>query len=133
MPTSVEARNLEVVRGAFDAFKAGNAEAMMKAMAPNIHYHLAPSANFTGDYRGVQAVMGFFGQIAQESQGTFQVELLEAAASGERVFVLYKVTGKRGAKTLDASDVGVFTLADGAITDAMIYAGDYPAGAAFWS
>jgi uncharacterized membrane protein YcaP (DUF421 family) len=58
---------------------------------------------------------------------------LDTAASGNRVFALQRVTGKRGAKTLDATDVLVSTLAGGAITETMFCASDYPAAAAFWS
>jgi uncharacterized protein len=131
--SSEEARNLDVMRGAFEAFQAGNAEALMKSLAPNVHYHLAPAGKFTGDYRGVPAVMEFFGQVAHESDGTFRVTPVEMAASGNRVFALYKTNGKRGAKTLDSSDVAVFTLAGGVVTEAMICPSDYPAAAAFWS
>jgi len=133
MATSEETRNLDVVRRAYEAFQAGDTEALMKCFAPNIHYHLAPVGKFTGDYRGIPAVMEAFGQVAQESDGTFRATLLDTAASGNRVFALHRVTGKRGAKTLDVTEVLVSTLAGGAITETIIYTGDYPAAAAFWS
>jgi len=131
--SSEEARNLDVVRRTFEAFQAGDTEALMKAFAPNVRYRLAPVGKFTGDYRGVNAVLEFFGQIAHETEGSFRVALVDLAASGNRVFALYTISGKRGGKTLDSTDVIVSTLADGAITEATVYSGDYPAGAAFWS
>ena len=131
--SSEETRNLDIVRRTYEAFQAGDAETLTRNFAPNIHYRVSPAGKFSGDYRGVQAVMEFFGQIAQESEGSFRVALVDMAASGARVFALHKISGKRGGKTLDSSDVIVFTLAGGAITEATIYSGDYPAGAAFWS
>ncbi len=131
--SSEEARNLEVVRRGFEAFEAGNAEGLLKTLAPNAHYHLAPVGKFTGDYRGAPAIMEFFGQVAQESEGTFRVTPVEMAASGNHVFVLYRTNAKRGGKTLDSSDIGVFTLAGGVVTEGMICQTDYPANAAFWS
>lgn len=131
--SSEEAQNLDVVRRSFEAFQAGDTEALMKAFAPNVHYRLTPIGKFTGDYRGVSAVMEFFGQVAHETEGSFRAALVDLAASGNRVFALYKGSGKRGGKTLDSTDVIVFTLADGAITEATIYSGDYPAAAAFFS
>ena len=104
--SSEEARNLVVVRRAFEAFQAGNADALMKTFAPNAHYRIAPAGKFTGDYRGAPAIMEFFGQVAQESEGTFRVTPVEMAAHGNRVFVLYGTNGKRGGKTLDSNDVG---------------------------
>jgi uncharacterized protein len=131
--SSEEARNLDVVRRSFEAFQAGDAEALKKTYAPNVHFRATPAGKFTGDYRGISAVMEFFGQIAHESEGSFRVALVDLAASGNRVFSLYKISGKRGGKTLDSADVAIFTLADGAVTEATIYSGDYPGAAAFWS
>jgi hypothetical protein len=131
--SSEEKSNLDVVRRGYEAFQAGNAEELMKTMAPNAHYHLAPIGKFGGDYKGVKAIMEFFGEIARESGGTFRVTPVEMAAAGNRVFVLYGASGKHGGKTLDSRDVAVFTLAGGRVTDAMFCASDYPAEAAFWS
>ena len=134
MATSAEeARNLDVVRRTFEAFQAGDAAALMKAFAPNVHYRLPPAGKFTGDYRGVSAVMEFFGQIAHETEGSFRAALVDLAASGNRVFALYTISGKRGGKTLDTTDVIVCTLADGAIAEATVYQSDHPAQAPFWS
>ncbi len=131
--SSEEQGNLDVVRRAFEAFQAGDGEALMKTFATNAHYHLAPAGKFTGDYQGVQAIMEFFAQVAREFDGTFRVAPMEMAATGNRVFVLFGTSGKHGGKTLDSSEVGVFTVADGVVTDAMLCPSDYPAEAAFWS
>src|SRR5208282_1510685 len=132
-PTAEEMRNLDVVRSAFEAFETGNVQALRKILAPNVRYRGAPTGGFTGDYRGLRAVMEFFAQIAGETEGTFHVRPVEMAATGNRVFVLYKVSGQRGAKTLDSMDVGVFTVVAGMVAEAVFYQSDYPAHAAFWS
>ena len=97
--SSEEARNLDVVRRAFEAFQAGDTAALMKAFAPDVHYRVPAAGKFTGDYRGVSAVMEFFGQVAHESEGSFRAALVDLAASGNRVFALYKISGKRGGKS----------------------------------
>ena len=58
---------------------------------------------------------------------------MSIAPSGDRVFVLYRSTGMRDGKTLDVNDIIVFTLADGMVTEAMTFYGDYATEAAFWS
>jgi ketosteroid isomerase-like protein len=131
--SSDETRNLEVVRRAFDAFEAGSVEGLKKILASKVHYRAAPTGKFTGDYRGAAAVMEFFGQIARETEGSFRVTPVEMAASGSRVFVLYKVNGRRGAKALDSIDVGVFTVIGGVVTEAMFCPSNYPVHAAFWA
>jgi uncharacterized protein len=132
-PTAEEMRNLDVVRSAFEAFEAGNVEALRKILAPNVRYRGAPTGRFTGDYRGLRAVMEFFAQIARETEGTFKVRPSEMAATGNRVFVLYRVSGRRGAKALDSADVGVFTVVAGMVAEAVFYQSDYPSHADFWS
>src|SRR5271154_4982552 len=134
MSTSAEeAHNVDVVRSAFAAFEAGNIEALKKVLAPSVRYHSAPAGRFTGDYRGVRAVMEFFGQIARETEGSIRVKPVDMVANGNRVFVLYEIKGQRGAKALDTTDVGVFTVIAGAVTEAIFYQSDYPAHASFWS
>jgi hypothetical protein len=48
-----------------------------------------------GNYRGAQAILEFFGQLAHETQGSLRVEPLTMAASGDHVLVLERITGKR--------------------------------------
>ena len=131
--SSEEPLNLRVVRRAFSAFASGDVTGLRNVLAPNAHYRVAPTGKFTGDYRGAAAVMAFFGQIAHETEGSFRVSPVEMAASGDRVFVLYRVSGRRGDKTLDSADVAVFTVTDGAVAEAIFHQSDYPAHAAFWS
>jgi len=132
MPTSPE-DPLKIVRRAFEAFQAGDLDRLKKVLAPNVHYRVAPAGKFTGDYRGAAAVMAFFGQIARETEGSFRVSPVDMAASGNRVFVLYKVSGRRGGKSLDSTDVAVFTVVGGAVAEAIFHQSDYPAQAAFWA
>ena len=52
-----------------------------------------------GNYRGAQAILEFFGQLAHETQGSLRVEPLTMAASGDHVLVLERTTGKRRGRT----------------------------------
>jgi ketosteroid isomerase-like protein len=131
--SSEEAKNLNVIRRCFEAFEAGDVETLMKNFAPSVRYRHTPVGPLTGDYRGAQAVREFFAQADRETGGTLRATILALAASGDRVFVLYRETATRAGKTLDAQDVLVFTLANAAVTDAIICVGDFPAAAAFWS
>jgi ketosteroid isomerase-like protein len=116
----------------FDAFAAGDPEVVKNLFAPDAHYHHARLGILNGDYKGRQAIEEFFGQIGNETNGTFRAEPVVIAASGDRVFVLYRATGTRAGKTIDGNDVLVLTLRDGLVTEALICPGDYPTLAAFW-
>jgi ketosteroid isomerase-like protein len=128
-----EANNLHVIEQAFAAFAAGDDDLLTKSFAPDVHYHFLPHAPFKTDYVGAPAVLELFRQLTLETSGTLRTTVLAMAASGEQVFVLYRVTGTRSGKTLDTNDVLVFTLADGVVTEAFIFPGNFPASIAFWS
>jgi hypothetical protein len=59
-----------------------------------------------GTYRGAQAILEFFGRVAQESAGTLRVEPEMMAASGDRVFVQERLPAKRKGKTIDTKSPG---------------------------
>jgi ketosteroid isomerase-like protein len=130
---SQEARNLAVVRRGFEAFAAGDMEAMKTIVAPNGHWHEPPNNLFGGDFSGQQAILEYFSRLARETSGTMKATPLAMAAAGDRVFVLNHLSAKRGDKTLESDTVDVFTLADGVVIDTVVFSGDQPALAAFFS
>ena len=132
-PSSQEARNLAVVKRGFEAFAAGDMEVMKTITAPNGHWHDTPNMVFGGDFDGQQAILEYFGQLARETGGTLKATPLAMAADGDRVFVLSHLSAKRGGKTLESNNVNVFTLADGVVIDTVVFNGDQPAIAAFFS
>jgi uncharacterized protein len=86
-----------------------------------------------GNYRGAQAILEYFGQLAHESQGSLRVEPQTMAASADQVFVLERVTGTRKGRTLDTTDVLVFKLNNGVVTEVTYFPSDYPVDVQFWS
>jgi ketosteroid isomerase-like protein len=75
----------------------------------------------------------FLGQLAQETKGSLRVELQTMAASGDRVFVLERLAGERKGQTLDTTEVAVFKLDKGVVTEVSSFQSDHPAVAKFWS
>jgi len=70
------------------------------------------------DYEGRDATLAYFGQIGQESGGTFQAELQQLFAGDDgRVIGLQRSTGERDGKRLDVSNCIVFELRDGKVVD----------------
>jgi len=86
-----------------------------------------------GNHHGRDAIFGFFGQLHQETAGTLRANMLSMAATGDQVFVRSEVTGQRLGNSLNADHVQIFTIADGQVTDVLLYSADHPAEAAFWS
>ena len=81
-------------------------------------WHLPGRSRFADDYQGRDATLAYFGQLAQETGGTFQAELQHLLADDEgRVIGMQRSTAQRDGKRLDVSYCIVFELKDGRITD----------------
>jgi ketosteroid isomerase-like protein len=130
---ATETQNIAVVRRGYEAFAKGDIEALKTLFAESANWHAVGAGVLPGNYRGAQAILGFFGQIAHETHGTTRVEPVTIAASGNNVFVLQRITGTRNGKTLDTKGVLLFTVTNEIVTEVVEFTSDYPAVAHFWS
>ena len=128
-----EARNIEVIRRGYEAFAKGDIETLKTLFAANASWNQIETGVLPGNYRGAQAILEYFGQLAHESQGTLRVEPQTMASSGDDVFVLERVTGARKGRTLDTMDVLVFRLNNSVVTEVTFFASNHPVYVQFWS
>lgn len=126
--------NDTLVRGAFDAFRRGDLEWFQtNAFDPQIAYHIPGDNAIAGTYEGIEAVLGIFGRIAQETNGTFNIEAGDVIANDELVAVAYRATGKRGGKELSLSEYMLLVMKDGKAVNAWIHPSDQQQFNEFWS
>jgi ketosteroid isomerase-like protein len=128
-----ETQNIAAIRRGYEAFAKGDIETLKTLFAPNAIWHSVATGVLPGNYRGAQAIMEFFGRLAQETNGTVRAELQTIAASGDHVFALHRNTGKRKGKTVDTKSVLVFKLDKGVVTEVAEFRFDHPAEVHFWS
>ena len=128
-----EAQNIEVMRRGYAAFAKGDVETLKTLFAANANWNQTETGVLPGNYRGAGAILEYFGQLAHESQGSLRVEPQTMAASGDHVFVLERVTGARKGKTLDTTDVLVFKLNNGVVTEVTNFPSNHRADVQFWS
>ena len=129
----VDQDNLKLIQQGFELFAAGDMAALTKLFHADADWHEAPKGVIVGNYHGRDAIFGFFGRLHQETAGTLRANVLSMAATGDQVFVRSEVTGQRLGNSLNADHVQIFTIADGQVTDVLVYSADHPAEAAFWS
>src|ERR1700677_1592868 len=130
---AIETQNIAVVRRGYEAFGKGDIETLKALFTADANWHAPRAGVLPGNYLGAPAILGYFGQLAQETEGSIRVEPLTMAASGDHVFVLNRVTGTRKGKTLDAQGVLLFTVASGVVTEVIDFQADYPAFSHFWT
>ncbi len=125
--------NEDLVRKGYDAFSAGDMDALGKLMAADV-VHAVPGNNLTsGEYQGQEAVFGMYGQLFELSDGTLQTELQEVTTDGDdKVIAKHRSTATRGGNSLDVVQTLAFTIADGKIARLDESSGDLAAEDAFW-
>lgn len=119
-------QNVDLVRGIYDAFSAGDVPAVLGAMHPDIEWNEAENFPYAdgNPYRGPEAVLsGVFARLGGEWDGFAAIpgEFLDA---GDTIVVLgryrgaYKATGR----PLDAEMAHVWRVRDGKVAAFRQYA-----------
>src|SRR3712207_2535721 len=112
MSTTKSASNADVVRKAFEAFNAGDAETLKGLIAEDAVWHWPGQAPVCGVHKGREAIFAVFGQVA-ELCPNYQSQLIDLLAGDERVVAIARATGSRPCKTTDSQTVDVFSVRDG--------------------
>ena len=126
--------NAAIMRRAYEAFNTGDMETLIELFDESAVWHLPGRSSMANDYQGRDATLAYFGQIGQESGGTFQAELQDLTADeDDRVVGIQRSTADRNGKHLDVGNCIVFQLKDGRITDGREHFEDLYAWDEFWS
>ena len=126
--------NVAIMRRAYEAFNAGDIETITPLFDESAVWHLPGRSSMANDYQGRDAILAYFGQIAQETGGTFQAELQQLFAGDDgRVIGLQRSTAERNGKRLDVGNCIVFELKDCKVVDGREHFNDLYAWDEFWS
>jgi uncharacterized protein len=126
--------NVAIMQRAYDAFNAADIDTLTELFDENAVWHLPGRSSMAKDYQGRDATLAYFGQLGQETGGTFQAQLEQLFAGDDgRVIGLQRSTAERDGKRLDVEDCIVFELKDGKIVDGREHFEDLHAWDEFWS
>jgi ketosteroid isomerase-like protein len=122
------------MRRAYAAFNSGDRNTLIATFDEGAVWHLPGRSRFADDYQGRDATLAYFGQLAQETGGTFQAELQHLLADDEdRVIGMQRSRAQRNGKHLDVANCIVFELKDGRVTDGREHFHDLYAWDEFWA
>jgi uncharacterized protein len=126
--------NEVLVRRGYEAFSAGDMATLSEVMAPDVVHQVPGDTPLSGEHKGQAAVFEMYGQLAQLSDGTIRVEVLDVQAQGDdRVTARHRTTAERGGQQLDVTQTIQFTVADGKVTRLDQTTDDLEAENRFWS
>jgi uncharacterized protein (TIGR02246 family) len=126
--------NEDLVRQGYAAFAEGDMETLRSLFAPDAVHVATGNSQVAGEYRGVDAILGYYGTLFELSDGTFAAELQSVRSEGEdTVVATHRDKGQRGGKTLDQDEDLTFTISNGKITRLVENHSDQATYDDFWS
>jgi ketosteroid isomerase-like protein len=126
--------NAAIMRRAYAAFNSADINTLIELFDESAVWHLPGRSRFADDYQGREATLAYFGQLGQETGGTFRAKLQHVLADDEdRVIGIQRSTAERDGKHLDVGDCIVFELKDGRVTDGREHFHDLYAWDEFWA
>jgi uncharacterized protein len=111
--------NLELVTSGYAAFAAGNMDAVMALLAPELIWHEADSLPYGGVYHGPEAVMeNIFSAITQDWD-QYEAEPLRFIDAGDHIVVLgeYRGIHRESGKVLQAPFAHFWRMKNGRLIE----------------
>lgn len=125
--------NAELVRRGFTAFSEGDIATLTEIIAPDAVQHVPGENPLSGDYKGRDAILSFYAELAERTAGTIRVELERVFAKNDQVVTVFRQTGEREGRTLDTRHSLVFQVLDGKAVDLDDFPEDVEGDDAFWA
>jgi ketosteroid isomerase-like protein len=89
--------------------------------AADAQWHQGGKNQTSGDYSGVDAVLGLFQKFFQLTDGTFKVAVHDLLASDQHVVVLAAITGQRAGRSIaNGNYCQVSHMRDGRIAEVWV-------------
>lgn len=126
--------NVEIMRRAYEAFNQADMDTLTEVFDEDMVWHLPGRSAFANDYKGREATLAYFGQLGQQTGGTFRANLEHLLTDGENLVIgIQRSSGERDGKHLDVGNCIVFELKDGRVIDGREHFHDLYAWDEFWS
>lgn len=116
------------------AYGDSDRDTMAASLADDAVWHVGGTHPLSGDYRGREAILGYFDTVRRETGDSMRLEPLEVLANDRHGAAFLRVTADRQGRQLDVVVADAFRFdADGRILEFWAHATDQAAIDAFWS
>ncbi|MFT4570898.1 MAG: ketosteroid isomerase-like protein [Hyphomicrobiaceae bacterium] len=94
--------NAERVRALFRAFHERDLETVQASLAADAVWHFPGThGQLAGSHRGHEAIFTFLLSVAELTDDTFSLDLIDVLANDDRAVALFRGHGRRGERELD--------------------------------
>jgi uncharacterized protein len=125
--------NEELVRRGYAAFNNADVETLRQLFADTTVFHEPGHSPISGDYQGLDQVLGFFGSLVERSGGTFRATLHDVVANDEHAIGLHSSDAERDGRAVRSPTVLVFHVRDGRIAETWSHHYDQHEFDEFWA
>ena len=117
--------NEDTLRQGYEAFSAGDMDTLSGLFTDDAVSHVSGNHQLAGDRRGVDAILGYFGELMEVTNGTYRIDqLLDVLANDERAVGIHVSAGEKDGQTHYFSEVLVINMSDGKFAEAWEHTGD---------
>jgi ketosteroid isomerase-like protein len=125
--------NEDLIRKMYEAADAGDIPTFQQLFSPEVVWHEPGKSPVSGDFKGIQELLGLFGKTLELSAGTFKLDLHDLLVNDEHAVGLNTASAQRNGKAWSDNQVNVFHIEDGKITEFWNHPRDLYAKDEFWS
>jgi ketosteroid isomerase-like protein len=126
-------RNAELIRRGYEAFARGDVPTVLGVFGDDITWHVPGRSPLSGEYKGHQGVLDFFGKCMELSSGTLRVDADEILSDGDRVVVFATMSAERHGQPWSSPEIHVWRVAEGKAIEFREFQGDQQSEDEFWS
>ena len=117
--------NVARTRRGFEAFGRGDLDEIREMFDPDIVWHVPGRSEVAGEYRGIDAVIGYFIDTFERSGGSFKAELVECGEiAPDHVACLVRLTGDMPGGSIDEQVMQLFIERDGKTIECLNFSRD---------
>lgn len=125
--------DMTILRRGYEAFNAGDMDTFKEILAEDAVWRIGGTGGLSGEKRGRDAILGYFGELGSRSNGSIKVNVEDLALGDRYAIGIHTTHAQRDGKSLDQREILVFTISDGKIREALEFAMDSAELAHFWS
>ena len=107
MATTAQHANVQRARQGYEAFSKGDMATISELLADDVVWHVGGSSPISGDYKGKDAVFGFFGKLMELTGGTFKIEVHDILANDGHTVTMVRETAEKAGKKFDSKAVHI--------------------------
>jgi hypothetical protein len=125
---------MTLVRRGYDAFNARDMDTLRTILSHDVVQHVPGTSQLAGAYKGIDAVLGYYGRLGELTAGNFRADLIDVYGDGQgHVTALHQITASRNGITMITRGTILFTFLGDKATDLLEMHADLPADDAFWA